>query len=78
MYTDKNLVQRMKDTYKPGTRIQLDCMGDDPRPIAPGTKGTVKLVDDIGTVHCIFDNGRGLGLIPGEDVFHVITNEMEN
>lgn len=78
MYADKNLVQRMKDTYKPGTRIQLDCMGDDPRPIAPGTKGTVKLVDDIGTVHCIFDNGRGLGLIPGEDVFHVITNEMEN
>ena len=78
MYTDKNLVQRMKDTYKPGTRIQLDRMGDDPRPIAPGTKGTVKLVDDIGTVHCIFDNGRGLGLIPGEDVFHVITNEMEN
>ena len=73
MYTDKNLVQRMKDTYKPGTRIQLDCMGDDPRPIAPGTKGTVKLVDDIGTVHCIFDNGRCLGLISGEDVFHAIT-----
>ena len=78
MYTDKNLVQRMKDTYKPGIRIQLDCVGDDPRPIAPGTRGTVKLVDDIGTVHCIFDNGRCLGLIPGEDVFHVITNEMEN
>ena len=78
MYTDKNFVQRMKDTYKPGTRIQLDCMGDDPHPIAPGTRGTVKLVDDIGTVHCIFDNGRCLGLIPGEDVFHVITNEMEN
>ena len=78
MYTDKNLVQRMKDTYKPGTRIQLDCMGDDPRPIAPGTKGTVKLVDDIGTVHCIFDNGRCLGLIHGEDVFHAIPQETEN
>ena len=78
MYTDKNLVQRTKDTYKPGTRIQLDCMGDDPRPIAPGTKGTVKLVDDIGTVHCIFDNGRCLGLIPGEDVFHAIPQETEN
>ena len=78
MYTDKNLVQRMKDTYKPGTRIQLDCMGDDPRPITPGTKGTVKLVDDIGTVHCIFDNGRCLGLIPGEDIFHAIPQETEN
>ena len=40
-------------------------MGDDPRPIDPGTKGTVIHVDDIGTVHCSFDNGRQLGLVPG-------------
>ena len=78
MFIDQALVKRMKDTYQPGTRIMLDCMGDDPRPIAPGTKGTVKLVDDIGTVHCIFDNGRCLGLIPGEDVFHAIPQETEN
>ena len=73
MYINENLVKRMKETYKPGTRIQLDFMGDDPRPIPPGTKGTVMVVDDIGTVHCNFDNGRHLGLIPGEDVFHAIT-----
>ena len=48
-------------------------MGDDRHPIAPGTRGTVKAVDDIGTVHCVFDNGRSLGLIPGEDSFHKIT-----
>ena len=72
MYIDENLVQRMKNTYTPGTRIELDYMGDDPRSIAPGTKGTVKIVDDIGTVHCIFDNGRYLGLVPGEDCFHAI------
>ena len=73
MYINENLVKRMKETFKPGTRIQLDFMGDDPRPIPPGTKGTVMVVDDIGTVHCNFDNGRHLGLIPGEDVFHAIT-----
>ena len=72
MYIDHNLVKRMKETYQPGTRIELDFMGDDPRPIAPGTKGTVKVVDDIGTVHCNFDNGRYLGLVPGEDAFHAI------
>ena len=72
MYIDRNLVQRMKDQYPPGTRIQLDFMGDDPRPIPPGTKGTVRHVDDIGTVHCDFDNGRRLGLVPGEDSFHII------
>ena len=52
--------------------IELDYMGDDPRPIASGTRGTVCFVDDIGTVHCDFDNGRCLGLIPGEDAFHAI------
>ena len=73
MYIDRDLVQRMKDQYPPGTRIELDYMGDDPRPIAPGTKGTVRVVDDMGTVHCDFDNGRRLGLGPGEDSFHAIT-----
>ena len=75
MFVNEAFVKRMKATYKPGTRIQLDFMGDDPRPIAPGTKGTVRTVDDIGTVHCDFDNGRYLGLIPGEDAFHAITEE---
>ena len=70
MHIDHNFVQRMKETYLPGTRIELDYMGDDPRPIAPGTRGTVRIVDDIGTVHCDFDNGRHLGLVPGEDSFH--------
>jgi hypothetical protein len=70
MYIDHNLVKRMKETYLPGTRIELDMMGDDPRPIAPGTRGTVRIVDDIGTVHCDFDNGRHLGLVPGGDSFH--------
>lgn len=71
MYVDRNLVQRTKEQYPTGTRIELDFMGDDPRPITPGTKGTVRIVDDIGTVHCDFDNGRRLGLIPGEDSFHI-------
>lgn len=77
MFVDEELVQRMKRQYPAGTRIELDHMGDDPRPIAPGTKGTVKVVDDMGTVHCAFDNGRYLGLVPGEDVFHVIAEKQK-
>ena len=71
-YIDIDIDQRTKDQYPPGTRIQLDFMRDDPRPIPPGTKGTVRHVDDMATVHCDFDNGRRLGLIPGEDSFHII------
>ena len=72
MYRDKIDVASIKKRYPVGSRIILHSMGDDPRPIAPGTKGTVRIVDDMGTVHCNFDNGRRLGLIPGEDSFSII------
>ncbi len=72
MFLDRETVQDLKQRYPAGTRIMLDRMGNDPRPIEPGTKGTVRIVDDAGTVHCNFDNGRSLGLIPGEDSFHKI------
>ena len=32
-------------------------------------------VDDMSTVHCKFDNGRQLGIIPGEDSFRKLTDE---
>lgn len=71
----ERFVQCMKDSYPPGTRILLLSMGDDPRPIEDNTKGTVRIVDDMGTVHCNFDNGRCLGLVPEEDDFRRLTEE---
>ena len=67
-----NYAEFRRNRYPAGSRIVLMQMGDDPRPIPPDTKGTVVSVDDMGTVHCVFDNGRRLGLIPGEDVFRRI------
>lgn len=72
---NKKRIESIKQRYPEGTRICVDSMGDDPRPIESGTKGTVIWVDDIGTLHCNFDNGRRLGLIVGEDSFHVIQQE---
>ena len=72
---ERRFAQRMKDSYPPGTRIMLVSMEDDPRPIEPNTRGTVKAVDDIGTIHCDFDNGRSLGVVPGEDSFRKLTAE---
>ena len=70
MFIDEEIVNDIKERYPEGTRIVLDYMGEDPHPIEPGTRGTVRHVDDIGTVHVDFDNGRRLGLVPGEDSFH--------
>lgn len=61
-------VAMLRAQYPEGTRIVVHSMND-PRPVAPGTCGTVRIVDDMGTVHCNFDNGRRFGLIPGVDEF---------
>jgi len=45
MFPSESFVNDIKKRYPAGTRIQLDFM-DDPRAIPPGTKGTVKAVDD--------------------------------
>ena len=68
-------IEFYKENYPAGTRIQLDFMSDDPRPVPAGTKGTVISVDDIGTVHCKFDNGRCLGICPEVDAFHKISEQ---
>ena len=65
-------VERIKEQYPAGTRVCCDNMPDDPRPIEPGTTGTVRVVDDAGQVIVAWDNGRSLSLIPGVDNFHII------
>lgn len=76
MRIDHDYIAYLKEHYPKGTRIQLDSMGDDPRPIEPGTMGSVRLVDDMGTIHCDFDNGRRMGIIPGEDCFHMLYTQI--
>lgn len=67
-------VNGAKSTFKPGMRIQLDYDMNDDSDDAPkaGEVGTVQFVDDVGTVHIEWDSGSCLGLIPGEDYFHVV------
>lgn len=74
---NRRKVEMLRERYPKGTRICLDSMENDPHPIPSGTKGTVQFVDDMGTVFCEFDNGRSLGVIPGEDGFHTISEEVQ-
>ena len=80
----------LKDIYKEGMRIELISMGEDtlynnkgeqyenPNKVPPGTLGTVTHVDSMGTIHVRWDNGSGLGLIPGEDNFKIIPDSSLN
>ena len=64
--------ERIKAQYPAGTRIECVSMEDPWSPIHGGERGTVVAVDDAGTIHMKWDNGRTLGLIVGEDAFKVI------
>lgn len=73
-----NEVKQIKDTYKPGMRIELDSMDDPYAPIPSGTQGVVDYVDDAGQIHMKWDNGRSLALVPYEDSFHIVREVEEN
>jgi hypothetical protein len=75
---NRKQVERIKERYPIGTRIELLSTMDDVQGVERGTKGTVVGVDDMGTIHMKWDNGRGLGLIPGEDNFAVLSRPEEN
>ena len=69
---NRDTVEQIKKKYPLGTRIELISMNDPYCPVPPGTRGTVQTVDDAGTIHPKFDNGRTLGIIVGEDEFKVL------
>jgi len=63
----KEVVDRIKKEYPPGTRVELVKMEDPYSNLKPGDIGTVTSVDDCGTIFCKWDCGSGLGAVYGED-----------
>ena len=45
--------------------------------VEPYTTKNIEHMDDIGTVHCVFDNCRTLGVIPDVDDFHIVSEDSE-
>ena len=56
---------------KPGMRIVLDHMENDPDPVEKGMTGKIKGLDGADNVLVAWDNGRTLNLIPFVDRWHV-------
>ena len=56
----------LRKKYKEGTRVELIKMDDKQAPPLK-THGTVRHVDDKGTIHISWDSGSSLGVIFGED-----------
>ena len=57
------VLKHIRETYPPGTRVEVIEFHDQYRDIPAGTKGVVRVVDDTGTLHCDFENGISLGAL---------------
>ena len=71
----KEVVENLRKEYPEGTRLSLISMDDPYSKLLPGDRGTVKHVDDGGTIHMSWDKGGSLGLVYGEDSFRKLTPE---
>ena len=63
----REALQALRGRFPKGTRVELVKM-DDPQAPPVGTKGTVRGVDDIGSILVAWDNGCGLSVAYGEDI----------
>ena len=67
MFISKDIVNHLRKTYPKGCRVELVRMDDIQAPPI-GTKGTVKGVDDIGSIMVAWDNGSSLSVAYKEDL----------
>lgn len=65
-FPSKETVERIRKQYPKGCRVELLRMDDAQAPPI-GTKGTVRYVDDIGSLGVAWDNGSSLQVAFGED-----------
>ena len=63
----KETLQALRDRYPKGTRVELVQMDDAQAPPV-GTMGTVRGVDDMGSIMVAWDNGCGLSVAYGADI----------
>ena len=66
-YPSSKTVERIRQEYPTGTRVELLKMDDTHAPLI-GTLGTVLGVDDTGSLIMRWDNGSGLNVIYGVDL----------
>lgn len=66
-FPSRETVERVRKIYPKGCRVKLVSMDDPYSGLKPGDIGTVRFVDDTGTVFVNWDCGSSLGIVYGED-----------
>lgn len=71
-FPSKEIVEGLRKEYPVGCRVELVYM-EDPQAPPIGTKGTVRGVDDTGSIMVAWENGSRLNVVYGEDTCHIIS-----
>ena len=72
---NKETLEKLRKEYPAGTRVELLHMDDAQAPPV-GMKGTVRGVDDMGSLMISWDNGSGLNVVfDGGDRVRKIDNK---
>lgn len=66
-FPSRETMEKIRKLYPAGTRVELIRMDAPYTRLKPGDKGTVRIVDDAGTVFVRWDCGSGLGVVYGAD-----------
>ncbi len=74
-FPSKEEVERIKEEYPIGTRIELDRELENEKysKLKAGDRGYVEHIDSAGQIHMRWDIGSGLALVKGVDSFHKLT-----
>ena len=70
-FPNEKIVEQLREQYPAGTRVRLLAMDDFQAPPL-GTMGTVRWVDDTGSIKVAWDNGSSLNVIYGVDKVEVV------
>ena len=71
----KEVVERLRQQYPQGTRVELISMDDPHTRLKRGDRGTVTIVDDIGTIFVAWDCGSSLGVAYGIDNVRILNDK---
>ncbi|MGX8700560.1 DUF4314 domain-containing protein [Caproiciproducens sp.] len=71
-FPSRETVERLRRQYPTGCRVELVRMNDPQAPLI-GTRGTVRGVDDAGSIMVAWDNGSGLSVAYGADICRVVS-----
>lgn len=71
-FPTREQVERIRNEYPKGTRLELIAMDDPYTTLKAGDRGTVEFVDDASQITMVWDSGSRLSLIPGIDSFRKV------